>query len=191
LLKLKADPTRAKGFGGIIAACLTLALLAPATASAHDMRARRNYLEPLCRQAGLPVSAEGRACEGPGNAQTWTALVQAGLNDIDRRCDGYLAWIDERRRLGRVTEERDAAVPPRAIAAAAAALGIGRSVFAIHIKSASATSAVQAALQSQQRYRANLPATTRTRPAAIEILRRYLLTCSPAAIEAELRKPRP
>ena len=28
----------------------------------------------------------------------WTALVRAGFNDIDRRCDAYLAWLASRRR---------------------------------------------------------------------------------------------
>ena len=27
-----------------------------------------------------------------GNAQ-WLVLVGAGFNDIDRRCDSYLAWL--------------------------------------------------------------------------------------------------
>jgi hypothetical protein len=28
----------------------------------------------------------------------WDLIVQAGLNDVDRRCDSYLAWLDDRRR---------------------------------------------------------------------------------------------
>jgi hypothetical protein len=179
---------RAQGFGGVTAAWLTLALLAPATALADDTRARRNYLESLCRQAGLPVSPAGRACEGLRGARAWTVVVQAGLNDIDRRCDAYLAWVDERKRLGRVTEDLDAAVPLRAMAAAAAALGIEQRVFARRIGSASATALIQAAVQRQQRYRASLPSTISGRLAAIEVMRRYLLICAPAAIEAELRK---
>ena len=31
-------------------------------------------------------------------AAQWSALVSAGFNDIDRRCDGYLAWLASRRR---------------------------------------------------------------------------------------------
>ncbi|MDQ2634392.1 MAG: hypothetical protein M3Y78_11725 [Pseudomonadota bacterium] len=44
---------------------------------------------------GLPVCSYGEFFE-----QDWNRMVQAGLNDIDARCDAYLAWQDERKRLG-------------------------------------------------------------------------------------------
>jgi hypothetical protein len=190
MLSIRYRLTRGQGLCEVMVG-LALALLAPASASAEDMRTQRDYLEFLCRQAGLSASAERVACEELRSAQARTALVQAGLNDIDRRCDAYLAWIDDQKRFGRVTEDRDAAAV-RTMAAAGAALGVKQSVFARHIRSASTAKAVQSAvLAGQQRYRANLPATIRDGPAAIEIIRGYLLICSPAAIDAELRQSKP
>ena len=60
------------------------------------------YFGEICRQAGLSVrqTPEGvllcdESLMPPG---AWTVFVQAGMNDIDRRCDAYLAWLDDRRR---------------------------------------------------------------------------------------------
>src|SRR2546421_475123 len=59
------------------------------------------YVGEICRQAGLRVIAQGGLpiCEEVGmRPGEWSTFVQAGLNDIDRRCDAYLAWLDNRRR---------------------------------------------------------------------------------------------
>src|SRR5215213_7441461 len=47
------------------------------------------YVEHICQQAGLALGS----C-GPENFSiaTWTLFVQAGMNDIDQRCDAYLTW---------------------------------------------------------------------------------------------------
>src|SRR3954447_7985399 len=58
------------------------------------------YLTELCRQA-LPLlsnSLDSQCLNAVLRPSDWNLLVQAGLNDIDRRCDGYLAWLDDRRR---------------------------------------------------------------------------------------------
>ena len=57
------------------------------------------YLTELCRQA-LPVlsTSEGQCLNAALGPSDWNLLVQAGLNDVDRRCDSYLAWLDDRRR---------------------------------------------------------------------------------------------
>src|SRR5207248_1163183 len=57
------------------------------------------YLTELCRQALPLVSTSDIQCINAAfGANDWNLLVQAGLNDVDRRCDSYLAWLDDRRR---------------------------------------------------------------------------------------------
>ena len=51
------------------------------------------YVRLICEAADL------RPCDpGPAAAADWGVFVQAGMNDIDERCDKYLAWLDARRR---------------------------------------------------------------------------------------------
>src|SRR5438094_272229 len=47
------------------------------------------YVAYICGQAG------GATCEGSSG---WDAFVLAGMNDIDSRCDAYLAWLDRKKR---------------------------------------------------------------------------------------------
>src|SRR5262245_36508245 len=68
---------------------------------AEATRLQDLYLGHLCRQAGLDAVGSGGtpSCgEHPASARDWGLLVQAGMNDIDLRCDAYLAWLDDRRR---------------------------------------------------------------------------------------------
>src|SRR5262249_45633883 len=55
------------------------------------------YVALICRQAGLANELE--TCDSPALGRQWATFVQAGMNDIDRRCDAYLAWLDDRKRL--------------------------------------------------------------------------------------------
>src|SRR5258708_9328313 len=51
------------------------------------------YVGEICHQAGLSVVRQGDFlyCEEVGmRPAEWTTFVQAGMNDIDRRCDSYL-----------------------------------------------------------------------------------------------------
>jgi hypothetical protein len=67
------------------------------TASAAELQ--NIYLDYLCRQANSYVGADVPSCAPqvvPANY--WPIIVQAGLNDIDARCDSYLAWLDAKRR---------------------------------------------------------------------------------------------
>jgi hypothetical protein len=63
-------------------------------AQATDLE--RDYIYYICRQAdNLPADAPtGTACF----VRDWTAFTLAGMNDIDRRCDAYLSWLDAQRR---------------------------------------------------------------------------------------------
>ena len=63
------------------------------------------YLGYLCWQAGFETSGyvdyssgEPRCVDAYLRSEQWKLIVLAGWNDIDRRCDGYLAWLDYQRR---------------------------------------------------------------------------------------------
>jgi len=59
------------------------------------------YVGEICHQAGLRVVRQGDFlfCEEVGlRPSEWRTFVQAGMNDIDRRCDAYLGWLDNKRR---------------------------------------------------------------------------------------------
>ena len=72
------------------------------SATVTDTARQDLYLDALCEQAGLrrmaPVEGQLTCLPmmGPGD---WNIVVQSGFNDIDQRCDGYLSWLDEQRRL--------------------------------------------------------------------------------------------
>jgi len=59
------------------------------------------YIGHICKQAGLELIPDQPAatCSDRSFAQAqWVQFVKAGMNDIDQRCDAYLAWLDNRRR---------------------------------------------------------------------------------------------
>jgi hypothetical protein len=73
--------------------------------NSHDLveatRLQEIYVGEICRQAGLRVWQQGDALycdELKLKPAEWATFVQAGMNDIGRRCDAYLAWLDNKRR---------------------------------------------------------------------------------------------
>ena len=104
---------------GIVAVCIGLALLLSgcdtldwrytkegigtelyAPEIANQARLQEIYVGYICQQAGLSYEQSGDVlyCREPSVTGNWQIFVQAGMNDIDRRCDGYLTWLDNRRR---------------------------------------------------------------------------------------------
>lgn len=58
-----------------------------------------SYVNAICFQAGLSRNGEDCGTGSNGKSQTiWKQFVETGMNDIDRRCDAYLSWLDARRR---------------------------------------------------------------------------------------------
>jgi hypothetical protein len=56
------------------------------------------YFNQLCAQAGMAAMLDGQpTCQGGFDANEYRLLVQTAFNDIDLRCDRYLAWIDNKR----------------------------------------------------------------------------------------------
>ena len=181
---------------------------------ANQTQSQNAYVADICRQAGLvPTEYDGTTNCGSNayDPAVWWQFVQAGMNDIDRRCDAYLTWLDNVRRsrepilnqisqTGAVTQTILAAtgvgVNPMAIVAAA--FGLASSTFT-NVNSRLITeldhSTVQAVVLSKQtEYRKSLIGDAKdkpkviiaSRPAAIYALRSYLRLCMPMTIETEI-----
>ena len=170
-------------------------------------RLQELYVGYVCQQAGVAFSgdAETLVCQLPAVSRDWGVVVQAGMNDIDRRCDAYLTWLDNRRRwIGPIHQEiLDAqtatlailgfslADPTKAIAVVGAAFGFAshsftnfNSRFLFEVEKSTVQSVV---LTRQQNYRKDLATViVDNRPAAIYALRQYLRLCMPMTIETQI-----
>jgi len=164
------------------------------------------YLTELCRQA-LPVlsnSQDSQCLNAVLRPNDWNLLVQAGLNDVDRRCDSYLAWLDDRRRtnnavlkeLGDVTVAsqaimRVAGVGANPITLAGLAFGLASNTFT-NINSrllleVDKTTVQTLVLRRRNDYRTGLQLVSiENRPAAVHALRSYLNICTPFTIETDI-----
>jgi hypothetical protein len=163
------------------------------------------YLTELCRQA-LPVlsTSDGQCLNAALGPNDWNLLVQAGLNDVDRRCDSYLAWLDDRRRtnnavlkeLGDVTVAsqaimRVAGVSANPITLAGLAFGLAANTFT-NINSrllleVDKTTVQTLVLRRRSDFRVELQSIqVSNKPAAIHALRSYLNICTPFAIETDI-----
>jgi hypothetical protein len=163
------------------------------------------YLTELCRQA-LPVvsTTDGQCLTAVPNSSGWNLIVQAGLNDVDRRCDSYLAWLDDRRRtnnavlkeLGDITVAsqaimRVAGVGANPITLAGLAFGLAANTFT-NVNSrllleVDKTTVQTLVLRRREAYRLQLQGmVVDNRPAAIHALRSYLTICTPYTIETDI-----
>lgn len=175
------------------------------------------YVTYICDQAGLGPSVPGPlGCDASafGPAQ-WTIFVQSGMNDIDQRCDSYLAWLDDRKRwatpaLQQISDIRTAteaimvatgASGPYPIGIVGAAFGLATRTFT-NINSRLVLELNHSTVQSivlnrQKQYRIKLlgdlgqrppipPILIESRPAAVHALRSYLRLCMPFTIETEV-----
>ena len=153
------------------------------------------YVDFICRQAGNPNGD----CSG-----AWGSFVDAGMNDIDDRCDGYLAWLDNRRRNAAPIQQQigDTQTLTQAVlvatGAGVTAIGVVGSAFGFArdtFENANARlltevnhSTVQTiVLGGQSRFRQELRnIDVGTRSQAIYVLRQYLRICMPFTIENEI-----
>jgi len=176
------------------------------TEVAEGGRIQEIYVGYICQQAGLSFEQNGDVlvCREPAVTRNWGVFVQAGMNDIDRRCDGYLTWLDNKRRsVGPIHQQildseaatlailtATAVDPSRSIAIVAAAFGFAahsftnfNSRFLFEVEKSTVQSVV---LTRQQNYRETLPRNIDNRPAAIYALRQYLRLCMPMTIETQI-----
>ncbi|MBH5370107.1 hypothetical protein [Bradyrhizobium glycinis] len=210
---------------GIVAICVALALALsgclsveekliqegigtelPAGDMAESTRRLEVYLTYLCAQAGgtklvSDTPDASIACDMSrfGNAQ-WTALVSAGFNDIDRRCDSYLAWLASRRRdhnaiLSQIHDTRTfteallytTGVGAAPIAITGLAFGLASNSFTnyysrllFEIEKSTVSLLVR---EKRLQYRETLNVRIAYQPDAVHVLREYLLICTPFYIE--------
>ena len=160
---------------------------------AGQIALQNQYVNFICAQVG-------QYCPD-GN---WTVFVQAGMNDIDQRCDGYLTWLDARRRdkepvLAELSALNTAAhammtvtgSSPKSLDIVTAAFGLASATYNnwnSRLMLAVNQSTVQDVVyNSQGQFRQKI-ATYRVpdRPAAIYLLRNYLRLCTPITIEANI-----
>jgi hypothetical protein len=169
-------------------------------------RLQELYVGFICQQAGLSFVPDGDllSCTVPAVSPAWAVFVQAGLNDIDRRCDAYLTWLDNRRRwIGpihqQILDSQGATIailtatmadPTKALGIVAAAFGFAshsftnfNNRFLFEVEKSTVQSVV---LTRQQKYREGLPLVIDNRPAAIYALRQYLRLCMPMTIETQI-----
>lgn len=163
------------------------------------------YLTELCRQSVSTISSTEDVClSGLPITNGWNLIVQAGLNDVDRRCDSYLAWLDDRRRtnaavlkeLGDITVASQAimrvsGVSANPITLAGLAFGLAANTFT-NVNSrllleVDKTTVQTLVLRRRDDYRLDLQKIRiDTKPAAIHALRSYLNICTPFAIETDI-----
>ncbi len=173
----------------------------------EETRLQDLYIGAMCEQAGLPVLGAPSApvCDAAGFRPTdWGLIVQAGMNDIDLRCDEYLAWLDERKRFSEPILKELAAVSAvtegimQISGTGAASIAITGLAFGLTATSFTNFnsrllfeidhSAVQAiVLRSQNTFRDQIRRQViDNRPAAVYALRSYLRTCMPFTLQTQI-----
>ena len=159
---------------------------------ANQVELQNQYITFICDQAG------------PDCGGSWTVFVEAGMNDIDQRCDAFLTWLDARRRdkepiLSELSALNTAAhtimtvsgVGPKSLEIVTAAFGLATSTYTnwnSRLLIAVNQSTVQDVVYtSQGQYRDKIKSwPINDRPTAIYLLRNYLRLCLPTTIEANI-----
>lgn len=161
------------------------------------------YLSELCRQTGMVPMVDG-VCSPVGLTPNWGVIVEAGMNDIDARCDAYLAWLDDKRRSQepilseinavQTTSQalmRVAGVGADPITMVGLAFGLASNTFT-NIRSRLLLEANHSTVQSivlsrQKEYRDGLmKQRIVTRAEAVYAMRSYLRICMPMTIEMQI-----
>jgi hypothetical protein len=168
----------------------------PSAADLQDV-----YLNELCRQAGGAQMASANSA--PVLACQWRLVTLAGLNDIDQRCDAYLAWLDDKRRSREPILSEIAAISAATtailkttgvgvnpITLVGIAFGLASNTFT-NIRSRLLLEAdnttVQSIVMSRQKdFRSTFPQSINTRAEAIYVMRSYLRICMPMTIEMNI-----
>ncbi|MBY5783882.1 hypothetical protein HFN62_09025 [Rhizobium leguminosarum] len=153
-----------------------------------------SYFRQLCAQARLVGSNSSETCSDYGE------IVQTGFNDIDQRCDRYLAWIDFKRTealrvksgiaslaFTSATVLTIANVGMDAIGYVAAALGLAVSLYDNYNNSLliglESTTIKQIVYQRRLEYRRQFSGLNYQRtPEMVFALRGYLRICTPQTI---------
>jgi hypothetical protein len=175
------------------------------TATATELQ--NIYLDYLCRQAISYIGADVPSCAQQIIAdKNWPTIVQAGMNDIDARCDSYLAWLDQRKRenagilaeIGAVRIAVDAltnpgiapGISPIALAAVSAAFGLATNTvnnFNSLLLQVDHTTVQSVVFINRRDFRENVRTLAiENKPMAVHALRSYLTICMPMTIAANI-----
>ena len=181
----------------------------PARDVKNSTELQHKYLNYLCRQAGLPYTAGADGaphCNLPLHDRgTWTLVVYQGMNDIDRRCDAYLQWLDNKKRskeplLSQVSTVRTATeaiigfsstnpvaainIVGQAFQLLTASIENYHSRLLLEVDSSTVNSIV---LRGRHNFRQGIQNRQfQNRPEAEHVLRSYLRLCLPFAIETNI-----
>jgi hypothetical protein len=171
----------------------------PAADIVQSTSLQDQYFKHLCAQVGYAT------CDLPTvDRQLWTLVVRQGMNDIDRRCDAYLEWLDNKKRSkGPLIAQSNAVsataqaiiqiVSPGSAAISIVGIAFGllnqsienyQSRLLLEIESSTINSVVLRARLDFRRAIANKSFTNR--PDAEYALREYLRRCLPFAIETQI-----
>ncbi len=183
----------------------------PAPDMDRALKLQNAYFNFLCRQAGLVENPFGSE---PGNCSVqardeggWSLIVRQGMNDIDRRCDAYLEWLDNKQRskgplLAQVRDVQETvkgvmfAIDPGSTAAlqiVSLAFGlVNRSIenynsrLIMAVEPSTRNSVVLNALRRFREQVRDEKLSFSSRPDAEYALREYMRRCLPFAIEAQI-----
>jgi hypothetical protein len=165
------------------------------------------YLDYLCLQANPYIGANAPGCPQFVPPKDWPLIVQAGLNDIDTRCDSYLAWLDQKKReapavlaeIGAIRFAVDALTNPNiagvsavGLAAISAAFGLATNTvnnFNTLLLQVDHTTVQNVVIPNRHIFREDLLkvlSAIDNKPAAIHTLRSYLSICMPMTIAANI-----
>jgi hypothetical protein len=134
----------------------------------------------------------------------WGTFVLAGMNDIDQRCDGFLTWLDARRRDREPVLAELSAIntavhsvmtvtgsSPKSLDIVTAAFGLASASYANWnsrlLISANQSTVQEVVYKGQGDYREKIRNySVPDQPTAIYLLRNYLRLCMPTTIEASI-----
>jgi hypothetical protein len=174
------------------------------TAMAEETVLLEQYVTYICQQADLIPSGEFTECNVLPSQ--WPIFVQAGMNDIDRRCDAFLSYIDYIRRsrthwLNQLSQTlsttsailgaTNGSMKSMEIVTAAFGFATGTLTNATErLLTLAEHSTVQSVVLGEQRKLRGdiqrLGFAINNRPAAIHALRNYLRICMPMTIEQQI-----
>ncbi|MCV0424732.1 MAG: hypothetical protein K5905_04625 [Roseibium sp.] len=171
----------------------------------------RKYFNYLCQEAGInPNYDYGEPANNciidPYDKNAWTLITYQGLNDIDRRCDSYLQWLDNKKRskgplisqIGTVSAATTSIMNITGATAGAITIAglafelLSKSVENYHsrllleVDSSTINSIV---LNARRKFREQLLTANleiNNKPQTEHILRSYLRLCLPFSIEANI-----
>lgn len=162
------------------------------------------YVYLICRQSadsGTAVAA-GKGC----TIGSWATFIRAGMNDIDRRCDAYLTWLDSQRRNRPAVLEQIAAtgtttngilgltgVGTKAMALVAAAFGLAGATYGnwnsrllLEVDHSTVQGLVYRRQEQFRQDNSSAITNVSDRPTALYLLRGYLRLCMPMTIETDI-----